>query len=104
MSREGPLDLVVRRAQVTSAMMTSRREGRVEAWVTWGWRGKARSRSEDQKKKKEAKTERANCFFSLWGFLFSGSRATGHAAGETWMEADVSGLPCRREERVEHIG
>lgn len=81
----GPLGLVIRRAWVTSAMMTSRREGRVEAWVTWGWRGKARSRSGDRnkKKKKEAKTERANCFFFLWGLLFSGSRATGCAAGET---------------------
>ena len=86
MSREGPLDLVIRRAQVTSAMMTSRREGRVEAWVTWGWRGKARSRSEDQKKKKKKKRRQKERTVS---FLFGGFCSQGQ--GQQAMQRERLG-------------
>lgn len=46
---QGPLDLVIRRAQATFATMTSYREGWVEAWVMWSWRDRARAGSGERK-------------------------------------------------------
>lgn len=95
MTREGPLDLVIGRARVTSAMMTSHGKGRVEAWVMWGWRGKARSRSGDRKSEP---------------FLFSLGVSVLRVKGNgPYSRRDLDGgrrerVPCRREERVKHTG
>lgn len=103
MSRQGPLDLVIRRAQVTSAMTTSRREGRVEARVTWGWRGKARSRSEDRKKKRSEDRKSELFLFSL-GVSVLRVKGNGPCSRRDLDGGRREWVPRRRQERAEHIG